>query len=173
MGGLTFRAATPADVSSIVRIVNGAYRGEGGTHGWTSEHELVSGARTDPARLHETMARPGSVVLVAERAGTVVGCVHLQVLPDRGCDLGMLSVHVGEQATGVGRALLAHAETYARDVLGARTMVMHIISVRRELLAWYERRGYRRTGVLEPFEPTGGQAFLRGPLVFERLEKTL
>lgn len=173
MTGLSFRVATPADAAAIVPIVNGAYRGADGRHGWTSEHELVAGARTDPERLAAALAAPGSVVLVAERDGRVVGSVHLTVGEDGACELGMLSVAVAEQATGVGRALVAEAERYAREVLGARTMTMHVISVRAELLAWYERRGYRRTGVLEPFVPSGGQRFVRDVLVFERLEKPL
>ena len=87
--------------------------------------------------------------------------------------LGMLSVRVSEQGSGLGRALVAAAEDYARRELGARVIAMYVLTVRRELLAWYERRGYRRTGDIVPFHSPPGQRFLRGPLEFERLEKRL
>lgn len=85
----------------------------------------------------------------------------------------MLSVHVDGQTNGVGRALLAAAEPVARERWQARTMVLHVVSVRAELLAWYERRGYRRTGRLVPFPDGPTERFLQGPLSFERLEKLL
>ncbi len=85
----------------------------------------------------------------------------------------LLSVRVTEQGSGLGRALVAAAEDYARRELGARVIAMYVLTVRRELLAWYERRGYRRTGDIVPFHSPPGQRFLRGPLEFERLEKRL
>lgn len=171
---ITFRLATLADAPTIVRLVNGAYRGEGDAHGWTSERDLVTGARTDARRLAALLARPSSVVLVAEREGKILGCVHLQRDDaSDACELGMFSVDIREQAAGIGRALLARAEWHARDAMGARTMVMHVVSIRSELLAYYERRGYRRTGRLQPFVPRNGEGFLRGPLSFERLERPL
>jgi GNAT superfamily N-acetyltransferase len=85
----------------------------------------------------------------------------------------MLSVRPAEQAGGVGRGLLAHAEGFARERWGCSVMAMRVITTRAELLAWYERRGYRRTGRTEPFEPGDGAHFLQGPLRFERLEKSL
>lgn len=170
---LSIRAATPADVAALVPLVNGAYRGEAGRSGWTSEATLVEGPRTSEERLRDVLARPGSVVLVADRDGALLGCVHLQrgAVPGE-CEVGMLSVRVAEQANGVGRALLAAAESYARDAMGLRVLVLHVISVRAELLAWYERRGYQRTGRLVPFVPApAGSRPLGGSLFFERLEK--
>lgn len=172
---LRVRVATPQDAPAIVAIVNAAYRGDAsGAHGWTSEHHLVSGARIDEDGLRALMARDGSVVLVAEGDGAIiVGCVHLQRVDDATCDLGLLSVDVRAQAQGVGRALLAAAEGTARETLGARRVAMRVISIRDDLLSWYERRGYARTGVLVPFVAHGGQRFLQGPLAFEVLEKRL
>ena len=173
MPDLAFRLARDADAAAVVPLVNGAYRGDstGGT-GWTHEKDLVAGARIDEAGFRAYLSAPDSVVLLAERRARVVGCVHL-VRQEEECFLGMLSVHVAEQASGVGRALLAEAERYARDGLGARVMAMRVVTVRAELLAWYERRGYRRTGRVEAFAPRADAVSLRGPLDFERLEKPL
>ena len=52
---------------------------------------------------------------------------------------------------------------------------MTVIDIRDELIAFYERRGYRRTGVLKPF-PYGDARFglpTRDDLRFEVLEKDL
>jgi ribosomal protein S18 acetylase RimI-like enzyme len=87
----------------------------------------------------------------------------------------MLSVRPHLQSAGIGRALLDEAERVARTELDKRTMRMRVISLRDSLLAWYERRGYVRTGQTEPFpygEPRAGQP-RRDDLIFVVLEKPL
>lgn len=52
---------------------------------------------------------------------------------------------------------------------------MTVINVRSILIAWYERRGYTRTGEIQPF-PHGDDRFgtpLRDDLVFVVLAKDL
>jgi len=168
---LAFRLAAPEDAPAVVALVNAAYRDDTG-QAWTTEVALIAGPRIDEAGFL-ALLRPGSVVLVAERAGALIGCVHLAQGEAGACRLGLLSVEVGAQGMGTGRALLAAAEAYARERFAATRMVMRVVSARHELLAWYERRGYTRTGRLEPFEPGRGERFIRGPLAFERLEKRL
>jgi GNAT superfamily N-acetyltransferase len=63
----------------------------------------------------------------------------------------MLTVHPGLQGQGVGRALVAKAEREARVRWGATGMRMQVIRQRSELIAWYERLGYRPTGDTLPF----------------------
>jgi ribosomal protein S18 acetylase RimI-like enzyme len=86
----------------------------------------------------------------------------------------MLTVDPGRQAEGLGRALLTKAEDYVRKQ-GAARVQMTVISLRHSLIAWYERRGYRRTGASEPF-PYGDDRVgvpLRDDLHFVVLEKAL
>ena len=54
------------------------------------------------------------------------------------------------QNTGFGRKLLNASEDYAASH-GAQTIEMTVVQVRDALIAWYERRGYRRTGETRPF----------------------
>jgi ribosomal protein S18 acetylase RimI-like enzyme len=61
----------------------------------------------------------------------------------------MLTVSPELQNSGVGK-LLQHAEIHAKD-LGLPKIVMTVISVRDELIAWYKRNGYEDTGEREPF----------------------
>ena len=171
---LTFRAAAPADAEAIVALVESAYRGDASRTGWTTEADLLDGRRTGVDDVLASIARPHSQVLLAERAGRLLACAHVAV--DEGAGyFGMFSVVPGLQRAGVGKQVLAEAERIARDDYGQAVMRMTVIDVRDELIAYYERRGYRRTGIKKPF-PYGDERFglpKRDDLRFEVLEKTL
>ena len=86
----------------------------------------------------------------------------------------MFTIRPDMQSRRLGRTLLNEAEAFAASH-GARRMRMTVITVRPELIAWYERRGYARTGELLPF-PYADERFglpLRDDLEFEALEKEL
>jgi ribosomal protein S18 acetylase RimI-like enzyme len=87
----------------------------------------------------------------------------------------MFAVAPGRQGGGIGRRVLDECERIAREEWELPAMRMTVIDVRGELIAWYERRGYRRTGIYKPF-PYGDARFgnpLRDDLRFEVLEKRL
>jgi Acetyltransferase (GNAT) family len=78
------------------------------------------------------------------------------------------------QNSGLGKILLSAAEQWAGD-RGGRRIRMNVVNVRDALIAWYLRRGYRKTGETEPF-PYGDDRFgapLRDDLRFLVLEKDL
>ena len=171
---LRFRNATAADVHVIVSLVESAYRGDVSRQGWTTEADFLDGQRTDAAGVAEIIAKPGSRVLLGERAGELLACCHLEKQGDA-CYFGMFSVLPTLQGGGVGRQMLAEAESLARNEWKCTKMEMTVISIRDELVAWYERRGYRRTGKYKPF-PYGDARFgipKRDDLRFELLEKRL
>ena len=145
------RVAAPGDVPSLHALVEAAYRGDAARGGWTHEADLLGGQRTDTDELESLVAAPRSAILMAEADKRVLGCVHVQGKPDALAYLGMLSVHPEIQAAGLGRRIIAAAEHHARHMLGAEIMEMTVIRQRPELIAWYERRGYRRTGEERPF----------------------
>lgn len=66
----------------------------------------------------------------------------------------LLTVSPTAQAQGIGRNLLLFAEDYARSIRKS-AIVITVINARTELVAWYERRGYRPTGTTIPFHPPG------------------
>ncbi|MGQ4511038.1 GNAT family N-acetyltransferase [Streptomyces sp. DW26H14] len=174
-GPLTYRDATPADVDTLVGLVQSAYRGDASRGGWTTEADLLQGQRTDPRGVLDVIEAPHSRIVVAERDGAIVACCQLEDRGEGVAYFGMFAVRPGMQGGGLGRRIITDVERIARDELGAREMQLTVISVREELIAWYERRGYRRTGVMTPF-PYGDERFgipTRADLQFELLVKPL
>jgi N-acetylglutamate synthase-like GNAT family acetyltransferase len=170
---LQFRRATPEDVPAIVSLVESAYRGEVSKKGWTTEAELLAGQRTDRREVSELIGGERSRIVLAERDGELVGSV-MMVCADRAIvEVGMVAVRPDLQTGGVGRALLAEVERCARAEQLGTSLRMTVIGQREELIAWYERRGYRATGETKPF-PYGQPRFglpRRPDLYFRVLEK--
>lgn len=173
---LTFRLAHVEDVTAIVGLVQSAYRGDTSRAGWTTEADLLDGQRTDAAQVSALIAQPGSAVLLAlDQTGAVQGCCQLERRAEEVGYFGMFSIRPGLQGNGFGRLMLAEAERRARHELGCTRMELTVIVQRGELVAWYERRGYRRTGEVQPF-PYGDERFgvpRRNDLAFAVLAKPL
>jgi ribosomal protein S18 acetylase RimI-like enzyme len=148
---LTFRFAEPADVPAIVSLVESAYRGEASRAGWTTEADLLDGHRTDAEAVSSMLSTEGNALLIAEAGSLLAGCCKLERQPDGTVLFGLFSVPPGHQGQGWGRAVLAEAERLAREDWDAQTMVMTVLAQRPGLIAWYERRGYQRTGETRPF----------------------
>ncbi|MFH8486778.1 GNAT family N-acetyltransferase [Streptomyces longisporoflavus] len=171
---LTFRAATDADVDALVSLIESAYRGDSSRAGWTTEADILQGQRTDPQGVIDVIESPVSKLLTVEREGEIVACCQLEQRGEHAY-FGMFAVSPALQGAGLGKVIMAEAERIAREVWGAKEMHMTVISVREDLVAWYERRGYRRTGKMTPF-PYGDERFgipQRDDLQFELLVKPL
>jgi len=173
---LAFRSAQTGDVAVLVGLVESAYRGEASRAGWTTEADLLDGQRIDAAGIDALLAAHDSQIVLALAEGAILACAHLQRQPDgAGAYFGMFAVRPQLQGGGIGDALLAECERRAREDWHCRQVRMTVISLRDELIAWYERRGYRRSGQYQPF-PYGDARFglpRRDDLRFEWLEKPL
>lgn len=170
---LRFRQATADDVSVVVSLVESAFRGDASRAGWTTEAELLDGQRTDAVEVRAKITDPAGRFVLAHDGDALVGCVCITV-EHGSAHVGMVSVSPGRQAGGLGRALLAEAERVGRS-LGCTHGDMTVIRQRAELIAWYERRGWARTGESAPF-PYGDERFgrpRRDDLVFDVLRKRL
>ena len=170
----SFRAATAADIDPIVALVESAYRGDVSRQGWTTEADFLGGRRTGADDVVACLERQRSRIVLAERDGQLLACAHVAEEDGAGY-FGMFSVKPDLQGGGIGKHVLAECERIARDEWRLPAMRMTVIDIRDELIAFYERRGYRRTGIKKPF-PYGDARYgepKRDDLRFEVLEKAL
>lgn len=169
-----FRTAVIDDVDAVVSLVQSAYRGDSSRAGWTTEADLLDGQRTSPDDVRASIAAPDSLLLLAERGGTLAACCHVQRRGSR-CYFGMFAVDPTQQGGGLGKQVMAYAEELARTRWGCTVMEMTVIRQRTDLISFYERRGYTDTGRRSPF-PYGEERFglpRRDDLEFTLLEKVL
>ncbi len=186
-----FRDATQGDVDAIVALVESTYRGDASRAGWTTEADLLEGRRTGADEVSAQIARADSRMLLAEcisaasdiaktrqmdgyAGDELLACAQIAIEDGVGY-FGMFSVQPRLQNCGIGSAMLSEAERIARDEWNLSCMRMTVIDVRVDLIPYYLRRGYRRTGINKPF-PYGDVRFgipKRPDLRFEILEKIL
>lgn len=159
------------DIPALTALINSAYRGEASKKGWTTEADLLKGElRTDIPTLTEVIKRPQAVILkYTNTEGSIIGSVFLEK-QERGLYLGMLSVSPLLQAGGVGKQLMKAAEQYAKEH-NCLCIFMNVISVRHELIAWYERAGYQKTGETKPMPADTRFGVPAQPLEFAMMEK--
>ena len=148
------KEATHSDAEQIAHLVNKAYRPEPGESGWTHESELVAGQRINAEQVADLINEGGSVLLAYE-GDSLLGCVHIEDAQPY-CYIGMLATMPHLQNKGLGKKLLAAAEDLAISRYGAQGFKMSVLSSRPELLAYYERRGYRLTGSSHPYPAEAG-----------------
>jgi len=141
--------ANENDIPALNILINSAYRGEGSKQGWTTEADLLDGIRTDEESIKELIDQEGSVILKFLEGNQVYGCVHLRQEENK-LYLGMLTVSPQLQNKGIGKILLAAAEDEARK-RSCIAVFMSVISIRTELINWYEKHGYVNTGKKKPF----------------------
>jgi len=193
---LSFRLADLDDVHVLLALVEAAYRGAPTASTWTTEAELLGGQRVDRQMMSEAIDDADIRVIVAvaatrsapeaaeaadttDAAEVIVACCEVRTPDVAGNSvLGMFAVDPDLQGTGLGRHVLAAGEREAAT-LGATAVELHVLDVRHELLAWYDRRGYVTTDEQVPF-PYGDERFgepkrndlrfavLRKPLTLER-----
>lgn len=162
-----------ADIANVAALLNSAYRGEASKTGWTTEAHLIDGdIRSDEFSVEQVMQMQGSVILKYENEDKeLIGCVNLQQQNDK-IYLGMFAVSPLMQGSGIGKRLLRAAEEYA-TTSGCKAVYMTVISVRTELVDWYNRHGYVDTGERKPFIEDGQSGRHLQPLEFMVLEKKL
>lgn len=145
------RPATLADLPALHRVIERAYRGDSARLGWTHEADLLSDTRTDLPTLQAIVADPAQVLLVLFEGNSPLGCVNVADCGEGVAYLGMLCIDPERQGEHLGRTLMTAAEDHARTVFGLTTIEMTVIEQRHELIAYYQRRGWRVTGERRPF----------------------
>lgn len=169
---LPITVATEKDIPSLLKLINNAYRGDYSKKGWTTEADLLDGIRTDKEALEQMMHQQGAAFLKChDEENELIGCVYLQQQKNN-LYLGMLTVAPDLQAKGIGKQLLAASKKYAKEKQ-CEAIVMTVISVRHELIAWYERHGFYKTGETKPFPNDVRFGIPKQPLEFIVMRKEL
>lgn len=179
LGSMILRPVIESEYDEVVKLANWAYRGaEGLVESWNVEGSFIGGPRLRENVLRADLAaKQDGALLVAreEEAGPVLGTVWLNPVGDGEVwFLSLLTVRPDQQKRHLGRSILTAAEEYVRE-RGARRMRMTVLAVREPLIAWYERRGYAKTGETEPY-PENDARFgtpLQEGLYFAVMEKAL
>jgi len=148
---MNLRPAQIDDIEPLHALIESAYRGDSARRGWTHEADLLGGQRTDAKALREIIAADNQVILLASQGQALAGCVQLSHVGDGLAYLGLLTVDPARQAAGLGKQLLARSEEHVREQWQATAIEMTVIRQRGDLIAYYERRGYQRTGEHRPF----------------------
>jgi ribosomal protein S18 acetylase RimI-like enzyme len=170
---LSFFKAEAQHAEPLAVLINSAYRGESSKQGWTTEADLLDGRRTDAKEILSLIASDDSMIMLCKLGEELLGSVHLQKIGEY-TQIGMLAVSPPRQGQGIGKQLLQVAEQTARQTWTVRRFVMSVIPCRHELIAFYERLGYRRTGVSKTF-PVNSELWTPkvADLRLEVLEKVL
>lgn len=130
---VVIRAARPADVAALGALARAAY-----------QHYVPRiGREPAPMTADYAAAVAAGQVWVAERDRLIVGFVVL--IPESDCLLvENVAVRPGEQGGGIGRMLMAHAETIAsqQDRSELRLYTNELMT---ENLTYYPRLGYVET----------------------------
>jgi predicted N-acetyltransferase YhbS len=130
----SIRLATAADAPQITAVINAAFR--------IAEGFFIDGNRITQAEVEESLNK--GAFLIAEDGGKLKGCVYVELRGERSY-FGLLSVDPSSQQSGLGSQLMSEAEEYCRE-RGSHSMDILIVSLREDLPAFYQERGYVESG---------------------------
>ncbi|EPF83535.1 N-acetyltransferase [Acinetobacter gyllenbergii] len=164
---LNIRKVKQGDLEQLVKLINIAYRAQS-ERSWTTEKGFVRGERIRKFQLEQELQQPNFELLVGELdKDEIIACIGLSV-NDNCIEIGTFAVDPSIQNQGYGREMLNYAELYIRKTYPKlRDLVMHVLDVRTELLAYYQRRGYQITGRKSeyPLEANVGQPLVSIQLI--------
>jgi len=166
------RLAFVGEAKAIAALIERAYRGDEALKSWTTEAHILTGPRTDLEEIKALLSDPKSRFVVATEGDALAACALIRDEGGVGY-FGMFAVRPDLQGAKLGRTMLDAAERYARDLWRVPQMYMTVINLREDLIAYYERRGYRRTGEQKPFPFADGMGAARRDFHLAVLRKDL
>lgn len=149
---LHFRIATLDDAPQLHAMVESAFRAEDSRQDWTADMKLGECFRLDIKEVITQINKPdGEILMAIDNNNALVGSVDVFKRSDDLARISMLAVDQSYQRGGIGRQVLAYAEDYCQKTWGVNKLGLNALSTRRELIMWYMRRGYEKTGETWPF----------------------
>lgn len=171
---LNFRVASADDAAELQQLIQVAFRAEDSRQGWIADMALNRRFTVGIAQIEKAATEPDSDFLVAsDSAGNTVATIGVSKQEPDHARIFMLAVDRRHQQGGLGRQVLAYAEEYCQRNWGVTRLGLDALSTRHELISWYLRRGYQKTGETKPF-PREAYSDLELPedLCFVQFEKS-
>jgi ribosomal protein S18 acetylase RimI-like enzyme len=175
---LEYRVATAEDASFLQEMVQAGFRASDSRAGWTGDlPQLNENFTMNINSITTEINNPDGVIIIATDSsnnGVVAACFDIVKKGDDLARFAWFVVAQKYQQRGLGRQVLAYAEEHAQRTWSVSRMELNALSNRQELIAWYMRNGYQKTGVTVPF-PTEAHPVKGLPedLGFVMLEKQL
>jgi ribosomal protein S18 acetylase RimI-like enzyme len=155
--------ATEADAVLLASLIREAFAGVAQRFGLTPENSPTHPSNCAPEWISSAFAKGVRYYVMRNDQGPA-GCVALEQAGAGLCYLERLAVLPSYRRSGLGKALVDHVMTKAREG-GARRVEVGIISDDVELRRWYEKLGFSMSTTARfehlPFDVT----FMRKPLV--------
>ena len=169
MNNKNIRLATQQDIPKLVALMNAAYRSN---VGWTHEYHIVSGERINAQQLGSLLSQTNVELFVLKVNQDVIGCIGLTTINGE-VEIGSFAIDPQLQNSGYGKILLEFAEHYVIQNSIIRQLVMSVLNVRHELITYYERRGYCKTGETQAYPLDANVGVPQIPLHLVMLKKVL
>jgi N-acetylglutamate synthase-like GNAT family acetyltransferase len=159
------------EIGEVASLISRAFRGIS----WHTEEELVSDFTLTEEQLRNQVSRvrPHGALLQWKEGNKRIACVLLRPVNQEHTKwrFAWLAIEPNLQTSGRGKKMMEAIEHYSEQ-RGATLMEMNAMNVRKNLIAWYQRRGYILTGDTESFAYKQEQAH-RDDLCFVVLQKVL
>jgi GNAT superfamily N-acetyltransferase len=147
---LSFHKAELSDAAAIAELVNSAYRGEASRVGWTTEADLLNGLRITTSEVATLIKRDDAFVLIGVLRDQVVASIACERLENT-AKFGLIAVKPTLQNKGYGREMIQAAEAITLREWRVAGYFMAVITLRTELIEFYERLGFEHSGQFEDF----------------------
>ena len=142
MSDLTLRAATVADGPALAALADRLAAFD--LPPWRTARE-ISDADAVAMMAAIVDASPDNEVLIAERGGEVVGCLHMQAATDffglRHGHISVIATTRAAEGTGVARALMERAERWTAQ-RGLPLLTLHMFAANERARRFYEKAGF-------------------------------
>lgn len=151
---LNFYKAELSDAQTIAALINSAYRGDSSRAGWTTEADILDGSRTTTQEIAAIIQRDDAFILIGVLNDEIIATILCERQDAHGrhvAHLGMLAVKPALQNKGYGAEMLQAAEAMTAREWRVVGFLMAVITLREELISFYERQGYERTGEFKNF----------------------
>jgi GNAT superfamily N-acetyltransferase len=139
---LTIRRATRSDEPFLIQLAHRLAEFE--VPAWRTADE-IAGADANTMIASVEAAQPDDEVLIAERDGAGVGCLHMVSVRDffgrEHAHISVIATTQAAEGSGVGRALMSHAEAWSRK-RGLALLTLNVFAANTRARRLYERAGF-------------------------------